>query len=326
MALGTGGILAANYFNKPGATAIGEVGKGVLMSDGTIKPIASALEANAGAAAQGAGAIPGAAEGAAATQGATEAVAPGLGYGPYLGAAGAALGGYGLYNAIEANDPKAGALSGAGLGMGLGAAAPLLGFAGPAGWMGYAGLAALGALGGGGLTSLLGHETTRDVAKKHTKQLLGSSEDPAYQGYVNAMREQYKSGAPDPEKPFHAGQYGSWEEYKAAGLDPNDLTGVYGNIKTFGPEWANLTQPQRVAVTKGIIDAGLYNSKKGEVEISDATKAKEIKDNVLKGFTVGAQTGVQTAAQAATQGAIAARSKTLSPGIGLNGQSINYGR
>ena len=61
--------------------------------------------------------------------------------------------------------------------------------------------------------------------------------------------------------------YATWEEYKGAGLDAADLTGVYGNIKTFGPEWASLTQEQRQAVTQGIIDAGLYESNKGEVEI-----------------------------------------------------------
>lgn len=200
---------------------------------------------------------------------------------PYLGVAGAGLGAYGLKKAIDSNNAKSGALSGAALGGGLAAASPLLLGGGPVGW-GVLGLSALGGgLGGAGLTKLLGHETTRQLAKKHTGQLLKSSNDSDYQNYVKGMRAQFDQAPPDPSKPFHGGQYGSWDEYKKAGLDANDLTGVYGNIKTFGPEWSKLSQDQRVGITKGIIDAGLYNSKKGEVEITDPTKALEIKNSFL---------------------------------------------
>ncbi len=214
------------------------------------------------------------AEGAATTLGAAA---------PYLGLAGAGLGAYGLYGAIEDNNKGAGALSGAALGGGLAAAAPLVGL-GPVGWGGLALAAALGAGGGFGLTSLLGHESTRDVAKKHTGQLQGmGKDDAAWQNYVQGMRAQHASAAPDPSKPFHGGQYGSWDEYKNAGLDAADLTGVYGNLKTFGPEWAKLSFDDRKKVTQGVIDAGLYNSKKGEVEISDADRALQIRDSILNG-------------------------------------------
>jgi len=206
-------------------------------------------------------------------------------------------------------------------------------------------LPGVGTLIGAGAGNLLGygldklglfHKTTRQVAQEHTGDLLKASDDPRYQTYVQGMREQYNAAPPDPSKPFHGGQYGSFDEYKAAGLDPNDLTGVYGNLKTFGPEWANLTQEQRVAVTKGLIDAGLYESNKGEVEITDPAKALEIKNNVLTGFNVGASTTAQAAAQGATQkppvnpanviNAVqqSARSQTRSPGIGLNGKPIFY--
>lgn len=200
---------------------------------------------------------------------------------PYAGLAGAGLGAYGLYNAIDQNDTKSGALSGLALGGGLAAAAPLIGL-GPVGWGGLALAAALGAGGGAGLTALLGHESTRDVAKKHTKQLRGMGEgNTAWQNYVEGMRAQHNEAAPDPSKPFHGGQYGSWEEYKNAGLDAADLTGVYGNLKTFGPDWANYSFDDRKKVTQGIIDAGLYNSKKGEVEITDMERAKQIRDQLL---------------------------------------------
>lgn len=276
---GTGGLIAAQQF-APSSAA--DLAAAELIKQQGIKTVAGAAASGASGASVATPQIVGATR--------VPAAAEGIGYMPYVGAAGALLGGKGIYDAIQANDVKGGAISGAGVGLGLGAAAPLLGFAGPAGWAGYAGLAALGALGGGGLTKLFGHETTRDVAKKHTSQLLNQGkDDPTYQNYVQGMREQYNSAAPDPSKPFHGGQYGSWDEYKKAGLDAADLTGVYGNIKTFGQEWASLSQEQRQAVTKGIIDAGLYESKKGEVEITDPSKAKEIKDNVLKGFSIGAQ-------------------------------------
>lgn len=201
---------------------------------------------------------------------------------PYLGLAGAGVGAYGLSQAIGHDDVKGGALSGAGLGLGLGAAAPLVGL-GPLGW-GALGLMALGGAGAGaGLTSLFGHKTTRQLAQEHTKSLLSQGkEDPAWQSYVSGMRQQYGAPPPDKEHPF-AGKYKTWEEYEANGLEAPDLTGVRGNLKTFGPDWAHLTEDQRIAVTQGIINAGLYKSKKGEVEITDPTQAKSIYDSVVGG-------------------------------------------
>lgn len=124
------------------------------------------------------------------------------------------------------------------------------------------------------------HKSTRDVARGHTKDLLKQSDDKQYQNYVSGMREQYNSAPVDPSKPF-AGKYGSWDEYKKAGLEAGDLTGVYGNLKTFGQDWTKLNFDQQKKVTQGLIDAGLYNSKKGEVEITDADKAKQIYASTL---------------------------------------------
>jgi len=244
------------------------------------------------------------------------AVAPveGLGVTPYLGLAGAGLGAYGLYNAINSNDTKSGALSGAGLGLGLGAAAPLVGL-GPVGWGGLAGMAALGALGGGGLTSILGHKTTRERQQDTTERLLEQAgNDPVAQSYVQGMREQFKSAPPDPSKPFAGGKYGSWDEYKKAGLEASDLTGVEGNIDTYTPqEWARLNFEQQKAITQANIDSGLYYSEDGGVKISDKKKAQENKDAVLKGFNAGVQTVAQTPAQAAAQGAIQTKKPYVTP-------------
>jgi len=123
-------------------------------------------------------------------------------------------------------------------------------------------------------------KTTRDVAKGHTKELLGQSKDQQYQNYVQGMRKQFDSAPVDPSKPF-AGKYGSWDEYKKAGLEAGDLTGVYGNLKTFGQDWTKLNFDQQKKVTQGLIDAGLYNSRKGEVEITDADKARAIYQSAL---------------------------------------------
>lgn len=120
------------------------------------------------------------------------------------------------------------------------------------------------------------HKSTRDVAKGHTSDLLSRNKDDArYQSYVSGMRKQYDSAPPDPSKPF-AGKYATWDEYKKAGLQAGDLSGVYGNINTFGKDWTDLDQGQREKVTQALIDADLYQSKKGEVNITDQAKAQEI--------------------------------------------------
>lgn len=191
---------------------------------------------------------------------------------PYLGAAGAAYGAYNMYEGLKEGDMGQTGMGAAGLGLGINA----MGYAlGPWGW---------GALAAATLASqLTKHESTRDVAKKHTKSLMGQGKDDAtWQNYVAAMRKGFDKAPADPSKPF-AGKYKNWKEYEAAGLEAPDLTGVYGNLKTFGPEWAKLGEEQRVAVTQGIINAGLYKSKKGEVEITDPEKAKTIYDAVLSG-------------------------------------------
>lgn len=123
----------------------------------------------------------------------------------------------------------------------------------------------------------LGHKSTKQVQQEHTKQLADTApEDTAWLNYLGGMRNQEVNK----ETPF-AGKYKTFDEYKEAGLQADDLTGVYGNLKTFGPEWAKLNFNQQKQVTQGLIDAGLYNSKKGEVVITDEDKAHEIKNQVL---------------------------------------------
>lgn len=185
----------------------------------------------------------------------------------------------------------------------------------------------------------LGHKSTRDVAKGNTEKFQGvSPDDPIYQAYVRGMREQYNSAPTDPSKPF-AGKYASWDEYKKAGLDANDLSGVAGNIEHGGADWAHLSQDQRRAITQANIDANNYDSRKGEVNIVDPGKFKSIMAAQLidPGYSssqnmgqamndVNSPTGFKgpLMIQQATTPQPMKRSKTLSPGIGLDGKRIKY--
>jgi hypothetical protein len=185
------------------------------------------------------------------------------------------------------------------------------------GWVAYAALAGLDAVSGGKATeglmkfnkannkltdridfglgksirSKLFHQSTKGVQEMHTGQLMQQSDDPQWQGYVAGMRAQVKDGPKDKSKPFAGGKYASWGEYKKAGLQADDLTGVYGNIDAFKPDyaekagmpnWSNLNFEQQKAVTQRLIDEDMYSSKKGEVVIADKEKARRIYEEMAK--------------------------------------------
>ena len=178
------------------------------------------------------------------------------------------------------------------------------------GWIAYAALSALDAATGGkgtealmkfsnfnnkltdkidfglgkNIRSKVFHQSTKGVQQMHTGQLMQQSDDPTWQNYVAGMRLQKKEGPQDKNKAF-AGKYKSFDEYKKAGLQADDLTGVYGNLDAFKPDyaekagvpnWANLNFNQQKAVTQRLIDENMYTSKKGEVVIADKEKARKI--------------------------------------------------
>jgi hypothetical protein len=184
------------------------------------------------------------------------------------------------------------------------------------GWIAYAALAGIDAVTGGKGTELfvkynkfnnkitdridfglgknirgkLFHQSTKGVQQMHSGQLMQNSNDPQWQNYVVAMRMQVEEGPKDKERPF-AGKYKTFSEYKQAGLDANNLTGVYGNLDTFKPtyatkanvpDWSKLTFDQQKAVTQRLIDEDMYYSKKGEVLISDKEKARKIYEDMAK--------------------------------------------
>jgi hypothetical protein len=180
------------------------------------------------------------------------------------------------------------------------------------GWIAYAALSGLDAVTGGKATEALMkynkfsnkvtdkidfglgknirgkvfHQSTKGRQEERTGQLLQQSNDPVWQNYVASMRmQQIKEGPKDKLKPFYKGQYATFDEYKKAGLQADDLTGVYGNLDAFKPDyaekaglpdWSKLTFEQRKAVTQRLIDEDMYSSKKGDIVIRDKEKARQI--------------------------------------------------
>ncbi len=138
---------------------------------------------------------------------------------------------------------------------------------------------------------------------------------------------------------------------------------VYGNYKTFGNEWDKYDSPTKVKITQALIDNNLYDSKDGDVIVTDEAKAKQIRDNILKspgpsGMNVAVPGGppsiapqpgpLSMAAAAGSDNRVMqpppnlsaaaandnrviiapaiqpARTTTRSPGIGLNGKPMVY--
>lgn len=141
------------------------------------------------------------------------------------------------------------------------------------------------------LDKKLFHQSTKGVQQMHSGQLMAQSDDPTWQNYVAGMRAQVNEGPKDPLKPFAGGKYATFEEYKKAGLQADDLTGVYGNLDAFKPDyaekagvpdWSKLTYDQQRYMTQKLIEADAYASKKGEVVIPDKEKARRIYEQEAK--------------------------------------------
>lgn len=144
---------------------------------------------------------------------------------------------------------------------------------------------------GKNIRSKVFHQSTKGVQQMHTGQLLQQSDDPTWQNYVAGMRAQVNEGPKDPTKPFAGGQYATFDEYKKAGLQADDLTGVYGNLDAFKPDyaekagvpdWSKLNYEQQRYMTQKLIDANAYDSRNGEVVIPDKEKARRIYEQEAK--------------------------------------------
>lgn len=213
-----------------------------------------------------------------------------MGITPYLGAAGAALGAYGVYNAMQSDDTLSGGISGAGMGLGLGMAAPLVGM-GPLGW-GALGLMALGGAGlGAGLTEAFGHKST----KQYQAERWGELEEKGIASAGHAYQANHPGGDDGVwDEGQFAGKKWNWEDAKTlAKQDPIHFNLVLGNYETFGNDWDAYSQEQRNQIMSRLLDEDLYHSTKGDIRIKNEDRAREIKDQVLSGGGVAPATNVQ---------------------------------
>jgi hypothetical protein len=204
---------------------------------------------------------------------------------PYLGAAGAGLGAYGVYNATQMNNKRkaglTGGLSGAGMGLGMGMAAPLVGL-GPLGW-GALGLMALGggAL-GGGLGAGLAHKTTKQKQAERWGDLL----DKNYTGvsdWYNAMQNN-----PQPSGDVNT-QFEETRDEKF--LRPQDIWGSADVINAAGNDYFGKWDfDKRKAFSQALLDQKLVNEKKGGIYVDDE-KAKAIAQQMSAGTFPSSSSG-----------------------------------
>ena len=120
-----------------------------------------------------------------------------------------------------------------------------------------------------------GRETTTEHQQKIADRLAAQNqEDALYQDLVQGMRESIDQGPAD--KPYF-GKYDTWDEYKAAGLNAENLAGQAGVLEAVGG--LNLTLPQIHQVTQRLIDEDLLFSEKGAVKARDPERAREIAES-----------------------------------------------
>ncbi len=135
--------------------------------------------------------------------------------------------------------------------------------------------AGVGAL-AGGLGVAAGHEGTKEAQKRKWGEL-------AEKGILVpeglSTADQKSAGNTAKNWSFEAAR-----QKLLSGENPDEFVGVLGNFETFGNDWlGKYSDDQRRAFAKRAAGEGLYNSKKGDIFISDADKAKKIMDEVLGG-------------------------------------------
>ena len=276
---GTGGTIAGLLGIKYGMAALAPeaattagAGAAVAVPTGVAGAMVPAAGAAGGTAAAASG---GAAASGAATTGGMSALGTGALAGGSLLAGGLGMRDLYTHDRGTGRSIIQGTASGAAAGAGIGAA--------------FGGVGAVpGALIGGaiGLAGGIGsryaqHESTRDRAIKNTAKLLKASDNKDYQNYISGMREQFNTAPKGPA--FNGGQFENFEQYKKAGLNAQDLSGVYGNLK-LGEQYVALPQEMKNAYTQSQIDKGNYKSKKGEVQFVDSAAAQADFANFVSGM------------------------------------------
>lgn len=188
---------------------------------------------------------------------------------------------------------------------------------------------------GKSIRSKVFHQSTKGKAMERTGELVNMGKDnQAWLEYISKVRT-----PDDPDNPNNADnryvqKYGTFENYKRAGLVADDLIDVYGNLKTFGPNWLNYTPEQRKAITQALIDNGLYDSKKGDIIVTDQEKAREIANQVVgaPGPTTTTTTGAKPNSTPTVQQVVQRAAPNLTPPsnqpapnpTGRQNETVNY--
>jgi gas vesicle protein len=208
-------------------------------------------------------------------------------------------------------DPLGGAASGAALGASVGSVLP-----------------GVGTLIGGGIGAVVGGLAglfgTDKSTKERQAERWGNLEK---QGIANVGAAYQANHPQDDSGTWKDGKYAGqkWTFEKAQDLakeDPTHFLHVYGNYKTFGNDWNSYGVDKQKQIVGGLVNAGLYKSEKGDIQIKDEAKAREIKDQILAGTYAPTAAAPEVNASPAPSAPSQARSSTKSPGIGLDGKRI----
>ena len=211
--------------------------------------------------------------------------------GSYDAINGAQHGGEGVRSGLTTAGAGIGGLFGGPLGSAVGAAGGnALGYGLQGnGWKNKAAIAGTLGVGSLGLLSVAKHfgfnpihETTKQF--QHNKyQGLMDRGITGLQGIadVKAQQEKQPGYGTFGDGP-HSGEKWSFEAAQdRARVNPSEFRNSYGNSDVFGNDWGKYTPEQQDKIVLGLIDAGLYKSKKGLNIITDAEKAKQIRDSVI---------------------------------------------
>lgn len=156
-------------------------------------------------------------------------------------------------------------------------------------------------LAGGFLGGVFGHESTSQAQAKRWGEL-------ADQGITGAAEQKQALDSMGDKAGTDLVTGGKWNfdtalnRVKAGSAD--EFRGVYGNFKTFGNDWSTYTPDQQRAIVSGVANAGLYDSHKGDVTITDEDAARKIKDQVLGVTTPPPAPQAQPAAKVTPQAAV----------------------
>ena len=276
--LGNGASAGAGNVATPVATA--SDGSGVLMSDGSTAAMSSSgadAASSSGAATGGGVSLGSVLSGALAAKGGYDAIR------------GFNNGGKGIQQGTTEVGAGLGSILGGPVGGVVGAAAGNVAGYGlkGTGWKNDLALGGMGMLGAGIVAARhlgfnLIHQSTKEAEAENWGGLAKNGVAGADAAYL-ANHPEGDTGKWTTGK--YAGQ--DWSFDKASDLakdDPSQFRSVYGNLDTFGNDWSKYSPGQQDAITKNVLNAGLYDGQKGDIVITDKDKAKQIAADTIANY------------------------------------------